>query len=208
MLPQMTLLGALLLSVPLEGFGSDEAMLKLFKILRDRGSISEAEYEQLAGMTAKEQAKEETLQQQVAHLREVQALQQQVSSLSEQKLAAASDFESKLRAVAAEPDSASEVLVAQLKSSLASEQAAKAKAQEELARQVQELRSCSSRVLPANTWRGLGSSLIRAGVATSRCSSSSWGWWPGSAISRLTLKAHSSLLRNWIRLRRSWLARW
>ena len=57
-LPQMTLLGALLLSVPLEGFGSDEAMLKLFKILRDRGSISEAEYEQLAGMTAKEQAKE------------------------------------------------------------------------------------------------------------------------------------------------------
>ena len=54
----MTLLGALLVSAPMEGFGSEEAMLKLFKILRDRGSISEAEYQQLAGMTAKEKAKE------------------------------------------------------------------------------------------------------------------------------------------------------
>ena len=58
MLPQMTLLGALLLGAPSQGFGSDEAMLKLFKILRDRGSISEAEYQQLAGMTAKEKAKD------------------------------------------------------------------------------------------------------------------------------------------------------
>ena len=58
MLPQMTLLGALLSSAPHEGFGSEEAMLKLFKILRDRGSISEAEYQQLSGMTAKEKAKD------------------------------------------------------------------------------------------------------------------------------------------------------
>ena len=54
----MTLLVALILSAPLEGFGSDEAMLKLFRILRDRGSISEAEYQQLAGMTAKDKAKD------------------------------------------------------------------------------------------------------------------------------------------------------
>ena len=70
----------------------------------------------------------------------VQQLQQEVASLSAQKSAVASEFESKL--AAGKPDFASEALVAQLKSSLASEQASKETA---LRARLTSGRSCNSR---------------------------------------------------------------
>lgn len=53
-LTKFAVLGSLSVATPFAAEGSQDAMLELFKILRDRGSISDAEYQQLTTLAEKE----------------------------------------------------------------------------------------------------------------------------------------------------------